>query len=559
VTAPADFPPPAIPSAEPTEPTDPDPIDVGVLIVGAGPAGLAAAIRLGQLAAEDPETAAGLGEVPIAVLEQGKGPGSHLLSGAVIDPRPLQQLLRLESFAPLPSYGTVGRETVLLLSRRRAVRVPTPPTMRNHGNVIVSLSQLGRRLAEEAESLGATVLGETAGQRLLVANDRVRGVRTGDRGRGQNGEPLARFEPGSDILARVTILADGTQGHLTASAIDRFGLRGAHPQTWALGVKEVWRIERPLEGLVHTLGWPLRPGRRWREFGGSFVYPLGDEHLAIGMVVGLDYRDPTLSVHDLLQELKTHPRIAPILSGGERIEWGAKTIPEGGLVALPARCHAAGVLLCGDGAGLVNVPALKGVHYAVESGRLAAEAAWRSLRAAAGDDTLGSYDEALRSSWLWTDLRRVRNVRQSFRHGFWTGGALASVATLTGGRLPSGDRATEADASQPLLTVSPPARYPEPDGRLTFDKLSSVYLSGNRTRDDQPNHIAVARRVPRELAELWVHMCPAQVYEAGEEGPDGLVEVRLSPSNCVQCGAISARGGRLTPPEGGSGPEYRLS
>jgi electron-transferring-flavoprotein dehydrogenase len=277
--------------------------------------------------------------------------------------------------------------------------------------------------------------------------------------------------------------------------------------------------------------------------------------VAIGMVVGLDYRDAELSPHDLLQELKTHPRIRAILDGGERSSWGAKTIPEGGFVALPRGFHAPGLLLCGDGVGLVNVPALKGVHYAIESGRLAAEAAWRSL----SGGELGSYDASLRESFLWRELREVRNVRQGFGGGFWLGAARAGAITATRGRFPGGDRPTERDAEPALIRTDRAASYPEPDGVLTFDKLSSVFLSGNRTREDQPSHLRIANPVPRELAELWTRMCPAQVYELGDELEDGTVEVRVSPSNCVQCGAITAKGGRLTVPEGGSGPEYTLA
>jgi electron-transferring-flavoprotein dehydrogenase len=547
---PADFPPPWSSAEAIAEPSDADPIEVGVLVVGAGPAGLAAAIRLGQLAAADAEAAAGLGEVPIAVLEKGKAPGSHLLSGAVVDPGPLRRLLG-EDF---PSYGEVPGEAVYLLTSTRAVRIPTPPTMRNGGNVAVSLSQLGRFLAERAEGLGAMVLAETAAQQLLVREGEVVGVRTGDRGRGRDGRPLGNFEPGSDIRARVTILAEGSAGHLTTAALERFELRGTAPQVWALGVKEVWKVPRPLDRVIHTMGWPLRAGARYREFGGSFVYPLGEEHVSVGMVVGLDYRDARLSVHDLLQELKTHELVRSILDGGERVEWGAKTIPEGGYVALPRRFHAPGLLLCGDGVGLVNVPALKGVHYAVESGRLAAEAAWGSLGAGA----LGVYDEALRRSFVSSDLRRVRNMRQSFGWGVWAGVAGSGLATVTGGRLPPGDLPTERDAGQDVFLDPGAAPAPAPDGRLTFDRLSSVFLAGNRTRDDQPDHLRLQRRVPLELAELWARMCPAQVYEVEPAG-DGLAEVRVTASNCVQCGAISAKGGRLTPPEGGSGPEYTLS
>jgi electron-transferring-flavoprotein dehydrogenase len=544
----------------PTAPAD-ERIDVGFLIVGAGPAGLAAAIRLGQLVEEHPELATRLGDVPVAVLEKGKAPGSHLLSGAVVNPRGLQRLFKgRKRIDEMPFYGPVEGESVLFLTKRRAVRIPTPPTMVNHRNYVASLSQLGRWLAEEAEALGATILPETSAEKLLVDAGRVVGVRTGDRGRGRAGEELANFEPGSDIAARVTILAEGTQGHLTGAALERFGLRSDNPQVWALGVKEVWKVAQPLREVVHTMGWPLRPGRRYREFGGSFIYPMGEDMVTIGLVVGLDYRDAELSVHDLLQELKLHPRVRRILEGGERVQWGAKTIPEGGFVALPKQLHAPGLLLCGDGVGFVNVPALKGIHYAIESGRLAAEAAWRTLEpGASARDALASYDASVRESFIWRDLREVRNMRQAFGRGFYLGGALAGTMTATKGRFPPGSARTERDAEQTLISTDRAASYPAPDGTLTFDKLSSVFASGNRTRDDQPNHIRVQTKVPRELAELWARMCPAQVYEAGEPDGDGTVEVKLAPSNCVQCGAITAKGGRLTPPEGGSGPEYTIT
>jgi electron-transferring-flavoprotein dehydrogenase len=564
VTRPIDYPPPFSPAefvAEPTDPPD-ERIDVGILIVGAGPAGLACAIRLGQLLEEQPDIVERLGEVPVAVLEKGKQPGSHEVSGAVVNPRALRRLFgeRVRT-ADMPFYGEVPSEAVYFLKRSTAIRIPAPPTMRNHGNYVASLSQLTRWLAEQAEEAGATVLSETAAEKLLVADGRVRGVRTGDKGRGRNGEPLANFEPGSDITARVTILCEGTQGHLTGVALDRFGLQGEHPQVWALGVKEVWKVAKPLGRVIHTMGWPLRSAAKFREFGGSFIYPMGEDMVTLGMVVGLDHRDVDLSVHDLLQELKTHPLVRRILRGGERIGWGAKTIPEGGFVALPKRLHAPGLLLCGDGAGFVNVPALKGIHYAVESGRLAAEAAFGALqrgRTPWSPGALAGYDEAVRESFIWSDLEQVRNMRQAFGRGFFLGGMMAGAMTASLGKFPPGNAATERDAEQPLIRTGRARRYPQPDGKLTFDKLSSVYLSGNKTRDDAPNHLRVRRDVPRELAEAWVHMCPAQVYEVAESG-DAKLQVEVTPSNCVQCGAITAKGGRLTPPEGGSGPEYTLT
>jgi len=558
---PADYPPPAADAVgPPTDPAD-ERIEVGVAIVGAGPAGLACAIRLGQLLEEHPDVAERLGEVPVALVEKGKQPGSHLLSGAVVNPRSLRRLfgdrLRIED---MPSYGKVPDEAVYVLTRRAALRIPPPPPMRNHGNWVFSLSQLGRFLSEQAEEGGTTILPETTAEKLLVSHGRVAGIRTGDKGRGREGEQLANFEPGADLVAKVTVLAEGTQGHLTGVAIDRFGLAGADPQVWELGVKEVWNVPKPLRRVVHTMGWPLRPGARYREFGGSFVYPMGDDMVTIGMVVGLDYRDVELSVHDLLQELKTHPRIRKILAGGERVAWGAKTIPSGGFHSLPSSLHAPGLLLCGDGVGMVNIPRLKGIHYAIESGRLAAESAFAALRPGATPATaLSSYDEAVRNSFIWSDLYEVRNMRQVFGRGFVVGGALASAMTISKGRIELGKLRAEPDAEQPLVRTSRAQTYPAPDGELTFDKLSSVYASGNKTRDDQPNHIRLERRVPREVAELWARMCPAQVYEVGDEAGDGTVELRLAPSNCVQCGAITAKGGRLTPPEGGSGPEYALT
>jgi electron-transferring-flavoprotein dehydrogenase len=562
VTRPADHPPPYELAEAVGPPTDPEDerIEVGVLIVGAGPAGLACAIRLGRLLEQAPEVAERLGEVPVAVLEKGKQPGSHLVSGAVVNVRSLRRLFRgRKRIDEMPHYDEVGHESVYLLTPKRALRLPTPPTMRNAGNYVMSLSQLGRWLAEQAEEAGAMILPETAADKLLAADGRVRGVRTGDKGRGRDGEPLGNFEPGSDVMARVTVLAEGTQGHLTGVALDRFGLAGENPQVWALGVKEVWKVARPLDRVIHTMGWPLRSSPRYREFGGSFIYPMGAEMVTLGMVVGLDYRDVELSVHDLLQELKTHPLVRRILDGGERIGWAAKTIPEGGLLSLPARLHAPGLLLTGDGAGFVNVPALKGIHYAIESGSLAADAAFAAVQPGETPGRRGAlarYDEAVRQSFIWEDLRRVRNMRQAFGRGFWLGSALAGAMTVSGGAFPPGNARTEADAEQELVRSGRPA-YPAPDGRLTFDKLSSVFLSGNKTRDDAPNHLRIEQRVPRELAEMWARMCPAQVYEVGEG--DAEVTVEVTPSNCVQCGAITAKGGRLMPPEGGAGPEYTLT
>jgi electron-transferring-flavoprotein dehydrogenase len=561
---PVDFPPPFNPAEFVGEPSDPldERIDVGVLIVGGGPAGLSAAIRLNQLLEGNPALAERLGEIPVAVVEKGKTPGAHLLSGAVVNPRAFRQLFPGMPSEDMPFRSRVDREGLYYLTAKRAMRLPAPPTMWNHGNYVASISEIGAWLGERAEEGGATIVPETSARKLLVSGGRVVGIRTGDRGRGRDGEELANFVPGSDITARVTILAEGTQGHLTGVALERFAMQ-SRPQVWALGVKEVWEVPKPLDRVIHTMGWPLRGAKKFREFGGSFIYPLGENMVAVGMVVGLDYADATLSVHDLLQELKRHPFVQEILEGGQRIAWGAKTIPEGGFLALPDRFHFPGGMIAGDGAGLVNVPALKGIHYAMRSGMLAAETAFEALspgRTAWEPGALESYDRALKESYVWKDLERVRNMRPAFQYGFTRGALIAGAALNSLGKLPPRDLKLEADASVPVFIGDRAASYPAADGELIFDKLSSVYLSGNKTRDDAPSHVRVDRKVRREVAEAWVHMCPAQVYElGGEASPAGnVVDVEVTASNCVQCGAITAKGGRLTPPEGGDGPDYRL-
>jgi electron-transferring-flavoprotein dehydrogenase len=379
-------------------------------------------------------------------------------------------------------------------------------------------------------------------------------VRSGDKGRGKGGEELGNFEPGSDVTARATVLAEGTWGHLTGAAIRKFELGTGDPQEWALGVKEVWQVERPLERVIHTLGWPLRPQAKYSEFGGSFIYPMGEDKVSIGFVVGLNYADIELSAHDILQEFKLHPRIRAILEGGKRLTWGAKAIPEGGWWAMP-KLTAPGLVLCGDSAGMVNVSELKGLHYAMHAGMLAAEHIYRALKDDSTD--LSAYDAAVRESVIGEDLYRTRNMKQPFTKGFFVGGAIVNAMIATKGRFPGGHWRTHRDAAVPMFRGGRAARYPRPDGKYTFDKLSSVFLSGNETRDNAPNHIRIEHEVPRELAEMWQWMCPAAVYEVPEDVPEeGPVDVIVNYTNCVQCGAITAKGGRLTPPEGGDGPLY---
>jgi electron-transferring-flavoprotein dehydrogenase len=559
---PEEFPPPVNPAEEfigpPTDPEE-DRIEVGVAIVGGGPAGLACAIRVMQLLEDEPELAEQLGEVPVAVIEKGKATGAHLLSGANLRPSAMRELFPDLDPEDWPVYQEVTKDAVYLLTKRRALPLkPMPPNFRNHGNYVTSVAKLGRFLGEKAEEAGVYVLAETAADKLLVEDRIVRGVRSGDKGRGRDGEELSNFEPGSDVVAKATVLAEGTLGHLTMAALDYYDLHGRDPQRWELGVKEVWKVTEPLDRVIHTMGWPLRKRARWNEFGGSFIYPMGDEQVCIGMVVGLDYTDATFSCHDALQELKTHPFVRKILEGGERVAWGAKTIPSGGYWSMPARLSVPGMVIAGDGAGMVNIPELKGIHYAMHAGMYAAEAIVDALKR----DSINfeAYEEKVRASVIEEDMYRSRNMRQPFSHGFFVGGALASLMTITRGAFPGGHWRNEPDADIAMSSDGAASRYPKPDNKYTFDKLSSVFASGNATRDDAPNHIRLQSNVPRDLAQTWASMCPAQVYEIPDDQLESgaeTVELQVTPSNCVQCGAITAKGGRLTLPEGGDGPLYQ--
>jgi electron-transferring-flavoprotein dehydrogenase len=559
---PAEFPPPVKPAEEFIAPiTDPEEerLEVGVAIVGGGPAGLACAIKLMQLLENEPELAEKLGEVPAAVVEKGKTPGAHLLSGANMKPSAMRELFPDLDPSDWPVYQEVTKDAVYLLTKRMALPLkPMPPNFRNHGYYVTSVARLGRFLAEKAEEAGAYILSETAADKLLVEDRIVRGVRSGDKGRGKDGEELSNFEPGSDLVAKATVLAEGTIGHLTDAALDYFDLRGPNAQRWELGVKEVWEVEKPLDRVIHTMGWPLRKRAKWNEFGGSFIYPMGEDKVSIGLVVGLDTTDGTFSCHDALQELKTHPFVKKILEGGKRVGWGAKTIPSGGYWAMPKRLSVPGMMITGDAAGMVNVPTLKGIHYAMHAGMYAAEAIVESLK----QDSVNfeNYERKVKDSVIEKDLWESRNMRQVFSKGFFVGGALASAMTITKGNFPGGHWKAEPDAEIPVENDGAEKSYPKPDNKYLYDKLNSVFLSGNATRDDAPNHIRIQERVPRELAQTWVSMCPAQVYEIPEDQLESgaeTVDVHVTPSNCVQCGAITAKGGRLTPPEGGDGPLYQ--
>jgi len=567
--APIEFPPPVDSRAEFIKrglDEEEEPIEVGVAIVGGGTAGLACANRLLQLLADDPETMEKLGEVPVAVIEKAKTCGAHNLSGAVMRPGALQDLFphfsredwRKEGFA----FGEVTKESVYLMPSGKAkVKIPTPPPFKNHGNEVVSVAGLARFQQRQAEEGGAYVLTETSATQLIVENGRVVGVRSGDKGRGKDGAPLGNFEPGTDIKAQATVLAEGCWGHLTGAAIKEFDLgEGREPQVWELGVKEVWKVAKPLDRIIHTIGpWPLKLSPKYAQIGGTWIYPMKDEKtgedlVSIGFVIDLEYADATTSAHDLLQLFKTHPLVRDILEGGERVGWGAKALPAGGYWSMP-KLTMPGALLVGDSGGMVDTVALKGVHHSVRSGILAAEAIYASLKGGGSD--LSSYEEAIEESSVGKELYEVRNTRQPFQKGFLQGGPLVNLMIATKGRFPGGRWSWHRNDAKPVFVGNTKDSYPKPDGKYIFDKLSSVFITGNATRDDAPNHIRVQKSVPREVAETWKWMCPAGVYEIPEDAPEeGRVDVIVNYTNCVQCGAITAKGGRLTTPEGGDGPLY---
>jgi electron-transferring-flavoprotein dehydrogenase len=561
---PIEFPPPFEATEAIGPPTDPEEerIEVGVAIVGGGPAGLACANRLMQLLEDEPELTEKLGEVPVAVIEKGKVAGAHLLSGANVDPSALTRLFPdLDPADWPPVYQEVTKDATYFLTSKKAFPLkPPPPNFRKEGTYTMSVSKLGRFLAEKAEEAGVYILSETAATKLLVEDRIVKGVRSGDRGRGKDGEELGNFEPGSDVVAKATVLAEGTIGHLTYAAYDYFDMHGSDPQAWELGVKEVWEVPKPLDRVIHTLGWPLRWGPRYKEAGGSFIYPMGEDKVCFGLVVGLDYTDATFSVHDAVQQFKTHPFIKKILEGGRRVGWGAKTIPSGGYWALPKRFSVPGMVVAGDAAGMVNIAELAGIHYAMHAGMYAAEAIVEELKRDIDSVNFEAYDKKIRDSVIEKDLYRSRNMKQPLSRGLIFGGMMGSAMVATKGAFPGGHWKVE-DNAEPAMHLGKAAdKYPKPDNELTFNKLDSVFLSGNATRDDAPNHVRIQTRVPLEIAQTWVSMCPAQVYEIPEdqmENGASEVDVHVTASNCVQCGAITAKGGRLTLPEGGDGPLYQ--
>ena len=536
-------------------------MEFDVVVVGGGPSGLSAAIRLKQLAQETGR------DLEVCLIEKGSEVGAHILSGAVLEPRTLNELLPdwKERGAPLDT--PVTDDKFLYLTQSGSFRLPTPPQMNNHGNYIISLGNFCRWLGEQAEALGVEIYpGFAAAEVLYDENGAVRGVATGDMGIGKDGAPTENHMPGMELLAKQTIFAEGCRGHLTKTLFDKFDLReGKDPQTFAIGIKELWDIEpeksKPGTAL-HSVGWPLSSDT----YGGSFLYHLNGNQVAVGYVVGLDYSNPHLSPFEEFQRFKTHPAIRNVFEGGRRVAYGARALNEGGFQSIPKLTFPGGCLV-GCTAGFLNVPKIKGTHTAMKSGMVAAEAIFESLDAMAPGHEPASYGDKLQDSWLWTELYKVRNIRPGFSKGLWFGMANAALDTyILRGRAPWTMHHHPDHITLKKADEAPRIAYPKPDGEISFDRNSSVFMSGTNHEENQPAHLTLKDSSVPIAHNLALYdapeqrYCPAGVYEIVREDDGGNPRLQINAQNCVHCKTCDIKdpSQNITwvTPEGGGGPNY---
>ena len=549
-------------------------LEADVLIVGAGPAGLACALHLANLIEQHASAnkSPALSAENIYVLEKAREIGAHQLSGAIMDPRGLRELVPdFEKSAPLDT--PVTGDAAYYLTATNSWKLPiTPPPLANHGNFVVSVNRLVRWLGGLVEKKGVNIFTQFAGREMLYegdgANARVAGVQTEDKGVDKNGKPKDNFTPGYELRAKVTVLAEGPRGSLTKEMVNRLKLDGLNPQVYGIGIKELWDVQpgRIDTGFVaHTLGWPLDSSI----YGGGWVYGLRDNRVSLGMVVGLEYHDPLFDPHEAFQKFKTHPFVRRVLEGGKLVRYGAKTVPYGGWYSMP-RSYVDGALIIGDSASLLNSQRLKGIHTAIKSGMLAAETIYEAL--CAGDTSaksLAKYEQKLDQSWIKEELWAVRNFHQALHGGLWKGLFLAGVQFVTGGRGLVDPMRTEAGyeeyskLNRDRTLVDQSTRF-KGDGKLTFDRLTDVYHSGTRHEEDQPCHLLVldpsicSDRCVREYGNPCQYFCPAAVYEMVMD--KGAPKLKINASNCVHCKTCDIADPyqiiNWVPPEGGGGPNY---
>ena len=536
-------------------------MEFDVLIVGGGPSGLSAAIRLKQLANEKGQN------LSVCLIDKGSEIGAHILSGAVLEPRALNELIADWADKNAPLDTAVSSDKFMFLTQTGSLRLPTPPQMNNHGNYIISLGNFCRWLSDQAEQLGVEVYPGFAAAQVLFSNDgSVKGVAVGDMGIGKNGEKTDGYMPGMDLLAKQTIFAEGCRGHLTKGLFETYELReGKDPQTFAIGIKELWDIvpEKSKPGAVwHSVGWPLSADT----YGGSFLYHLNGNQVAVGYVVGLDYSNPYLSPFEEFQRFKTHPAVRSTFEGGRRVSYGARALNEGGFQSIPKLSFPGGCLV-GCTAGFLNVPKIKGTHTAMKSGMLAAEAVFDLMAGDATGKEPVSYSEKIETSWLWSELYRVRNIRPAFAKGLWAGMGYAALDTyIFRGKAPwTFHHHADHNCLKPAAE-SEKINYPKPDNKVSFDRNSSVYLSGTNHEENQPVHLTLRdHRVPIEH-NLTLYdspeqrYCPAGVYEIvrNEDGSDP--KLQINAQNCVHCKTCDIKDPsqniRWVTPEGGGGPNY---
>jgi electron-transferring-flavoprotein dehydrogenase len=551
-------------------PVEREQLEADVLIIGAGPGGLSCALHLANLIEQHTQAkkSPALSAENIYVLEKGREIGAHQLSGAILDPRALRELVPdFEKTAPLDT--PVTGDGVYYLTEGGALKFPiTPPPLANHGNYVVSLNKLVKWLGGLVEKKGINLFTQFAGKELLYANNGIAGVLTEDKGVGKDGKPKDNFTPGYELRAKVTVLAEGPRGSLTKDLVSRLKLDGLNPQIYGTGIKELWEVQpgRIETGYVaHTLGWPLTS----KVYGGGWIYGLRDNRVSLGMIVGLDYQNPLFDPHESFQKFKTHPFVKKILEGGKLVRYGAKTVPYGGWYSMP-QSYVDGGLIIGDSASLLNSQRLKGIHTAIKSGMLAAETIYEALCAGdASAATLHKHRERIDQSWLKKELWPVRNFHQAFHGGLWTGLLHAGLQFISGGRglidpmrAEPGYRAyTNLHRDRTLVDQS--ARF-KGDGKLTFDRLTDVYHSGTRHDEDQPCHLVVLEpdicsdRCVREFGNPCQYFCPAAVYEMGME--KGVPKLKINAANCVHCKTCDIADPyqiiNWVPPEGGGGPNY---